>query len=104
MTLYLSPRPKFDKNTKLDEKDKKDWTVKAAQSDLKNLSTTEHRITRLSVIVHLIRNLPATLENRRVSTIDHVRDIMRHLLAGDNLALCVCKTVTRSVWPTRFDN
>ena len=23
---------------------------------------------------------------------------MRHLLAGDNLALCVCKIVTRSVW------
>ena len=82
---------------KLDEKDKKDWTVKAAQSDLKNLSTTEHRITP---ICYRPFDTQFTCYTGKSSGF-HNRprpDIMRHLLAGDNLALCVCKTVTRSVW------
>ena len=82
---------------KLDEKDKKDWTVKAAQSDLKNLSTTEHRITP---ICYRPFDTQFTCYTGKSSGF-HNRprlDIMRHFLAGDNLALCVCKTVTRSVW------
>lgn len=82
---------------KLDEKDKKDWTVKAAQSDLKNLSTTEEHITP---ICYRPFDTQFTCYTGKSSGF-HNRprpDIMRHLLTGDNLALCVCKIVTRSVW------
>ncbi len=82
---------------KLDQKDKKDWTVKAAQSDLKNLSTTEDHITP---ICYRPFDTQFTCYTGKSSGFHNRprRDIMRHLLAGDNLALCVCKTVTRSVW------
>ncbi|MDE0012157.1 MAG: N-6 DNA methylase [Candidatus Poribacteria bacterium] len=82
---------------KLDQKDKKDWTVKAAQSDLKNLSTTEEHI---KPICYRPFDTQFTCYTGKSSGF-HNRprpDIMRHLLAGDNLALCVCKIVTRSVW------
>ena len=81
----------------LDDKDKKDWTVKAAQADLKQLSTVEHCVTP---ICYRPFDTQFTCYTGKSSGF-HNRpraDIMRHLLAGDNLALCVCKTVTRSVW------
>ena len=82
---------------KLGQKDKKDWTVKAAQSDLKDMSTTEEHI---KPIYYRPFDTRFTCYTGKSSGF-HNRprpDIMRHLLAGDNLALCVCKTVTRSVW------
>lgn len=82
---------------KLDQKDKKDWTVKAAQSDVKNLSTPEEHITP---ICYRPFDTQFTCYTGKSSGFHNGprHDIMRHLLVGDNLALCVCKTVTRSVW------
>ena len=93
----LLSETKIRQKHKLDEKDKKDWTVKAAQADLKNLSNTEHHIIP---ICYRPFDTQFTCYTGKSSGF-HNRprpDIMPHLLAGDNLALCVCKTVTRSVW------
>ena len=82
---------------KLDDKDKKDWTVKAAQTDLKKLSTAEHCVTPICYRPFDTRFTCYTGQSSGF----HNRprpNLMRHLLEGDNLALCVCKTVTRSVW------
>ena len=82
---------------KLENKDKKDWTVKAAQADLKKLSTAEHcvlpiRYRPFDTQFTCYTGKSSGFHNRPR------REIMRHFLAGNNLALCVCKTVTRSVW------
>ncbi len=82
---------------KLDQKDEKDWTVKAAQSDLKDMSTTEEHIKPICYRPFDTRFTYYTGKSSGFHNRPR-RDIMRHLLAGDNLALCVCKTVTRSVW------
>ena len=81
----------------LEEKDKKDWTVKAAQADLKKLSTAEHRVPS---ICYRPFDTQFTCYTGKSSGFHNRprREIMRHFLAGNNLALCVCKTVTRSVW------
>ena len=82
---------------KLGAKDKKDWTVNAAQTDLKKLSTNEHQDIP---ICYRPFDTQFTCYTGKSSGF-HNRpryQIMRHFLVGDNIALCVCKTVTRSVW------
>ena len=81
----------------LEGKDKKDWTVKAAQADLKKLSTAEHRVPS---ICYRPFDTQFTCYTGKSSGFHNRprREIMRHFFDGNNLALCVCKTVTRSVW------
>ena len=81
---------------KLDS-DEKDWKVNAAQADLKKLSTAEHRATP---ICYRPFDTQFTCYTGKSSGF-HNRPrhkIMRHLLVDDNLALCVCRFVTRSIW------
>ena len=79
------------------EKDKKDWTVNAAQEDIKNCSVSEHRVTPICYRPFDTRFTCYTGQSSGFHNRPR-RDLMRHLLVGNNLALCVCKTVTRSVW------
>ena len=81
----------------LGDKDKKDWTVKAAQADIRDLSASEHRATP---ICYRPFDTQFTCYTGKSSGFHNRprRDIMRHFLTGNNLALCVCKTVTKSIW------
>ena len=79
------------------EKDKKDWTVNAAQADLKKRSAAEHRVT--SIYYRPFDNRWTCYTGQSSGFHNSPRyKIMRHLLAGDNLALCVCRIVTSTVW------
>ena len=82
---------------RLGDKDKKDWTVKAAQKDIRDLSASEHHATP---ICYRPFDTQFTCYTGKSSGFHNRprRDIMRHFLTGNNLALCVCKTVTKSVW------
>ena len=79
------------------EKDKKDWTVNAAQEDLKKCSPSERRVTPICYRPFDTRFTCYTGKSSGFHNRPR-RDLMHHFLAGNNLALCVCKNVTRSVW------
>ena len=79
------------------DKDKKDWTVNAAQADLKNCSAAQHRVTPICYRPFDTRFTCYTGQSSGFHNRPR-RALMRHLLVGDNLALCVCRIVTNPVW------
>ena len=79
------------------DKDKKDWTVNAAQADLKNFPASQRRVIPICYRPFDTRFTCYTGQSSGFYNRPR-RDLMRHILPGTNLALCVCKTVTKSVW------
>jgi predicted helicase len=73
-------------------KDARDWKVNSAQKDLKNSGPNRKYLTRILARPFDWRQTYYTGQTKGFHCMP-MRSVMRHMLAGKNVALCCCRTV-----------
>ena len=81
--------------------DTQDWKVTLAQKDLRDSGPTRENVVRILYRPFDIRHTYYTGHSR--GFICRPRsEVMRHMLAGENLALCVCRQIVSETWQHCF--